>query len=378
MPGEKIAAIADAVHLGLALCREGRVWWASDRMLDLLGCDSAEGLEGECLGDRFADSGQGLPNPDGKRIDCEALRDDQSRTGVQVHCIPVRAGQLWIVGDAGPPASDSDCEASAVHSLEVAQREIACLREELRQAGKEREELHAELSHELRTPLTVISGYNRLLRSAESGPLTEVQRGYLSQSEKSCKRLDNLVEELLEVSHDGMVDLGLKLGSGCLRSAIAEACESVNFLGRDKSLDLDIRVDADAGRAVLDPVRIVQVLVNLLSNAIRFSPPGGRIVVAARRVGSVDRPLVEVSVADEGPGISGDECDRIFEPYVRVGGESRQSGMGLGLAICKRLVVAHGGRISVENQSAGGSRFTFTLPSPRVNSENPKESKDNG
>ena len=122
-----------------------------------------------------------------------------------------------------------------------------------------------------------------------------------------------------------------------------------------------LAVDADANRARFDRTRVEQILTNLLGNAIRYSPREGTIEVATRSLRRDGRRFVEVSVSDQGPGVPAADRERVFEPYVQAG-ESRRGGLGLGLAICRRLAEAHGGAIGVEPAPSGGARFAFTLP----------------
>jgi signal transduction histidine kinase len=135
----------------------------------------------------------------------------------------------------------------------------------------------------------------------------------------------------------------------------------------DGELEVRVKIDPDAERARFDRTRLGQILTNLLGNAIKFSPPGGTIEIATRALprpyeGAPERPCIEISISDEGPGVASEDRKRIFKPYIQVGEESRAGGLGLGLAICKRLVEAHGGSISVRNGSEGGGSFAFTLP----------------
>jgi signal transduction histidine kinase len=377
VPGEKIASIADVVDEGLALCREGRIWWASDRMAILLGCDSPDALIGQAMSDRLRDSGQGLPQVDGPGVQCAVRGPATSSRSLQVHRIPVQSGELWLAGSVEQPDSNPALTEFTHRALEQANREVTRLREELSRQQKEREELLAVLGHELRTPITVIAGYSRLLLSPEVGALNAAQERYLNETRKSCRRLDEFVESLLEIFSEGMVEFGLDLAPRSLRSAISTVCEALDPLINEKNLRLRIQVDPSADRAIFDSTRLGQVLANLLDNAIGFSEVGGEITMGARRGVDSDADCVEVFVEDSGPGIAASQRDRIFEPYVRVAGEKARSGIGLGLAICKRVVNAHGGSISVEDGSTGGCRFEFTLPSTGTQVEADEEEREN-
>jgi signal transduction histidine kinase len=378
VPGEKIASIADVVDEGLALCREGRIWWASDRMAVLLGCASPDSLMGESMMDRLRDSGQGLPCLNGPGVRCALGSSEGSSGSLQVHRIPVRAGELWLVGALDEDASEGALERFTHRALEQSNREVTRLREELKRQQAEHEDLLAALGHELKTPLTVIGGYSRLLLSPEVGPLNTAQKHYLSESRKSCKRLDEFVESLLEVSPMAMVEGDLALEPRCLETAISQSYRALVPLFKEKSLTCQMKVDPSAQRAVFDGIRVGQVLNNLLGNAIRFSKVGGRIEVGTRLGDRRKDEFVEVFVADNGAGIESGERDRIFEPYARAGDQSADSGLGLGLAICKSIVDAHGGSIRVEDEPGGGSRFAFTLPRVVSGIDEEEEEMENG
>jgi signal transduction histidine kinase len=247
-------------------------------------------------------------------------------------------------------------------ALERAQRELMLLREEVRQRAHERTELLAMLIHEMRTPLTVISGYNKLLLSEEAGELADEQRRFVRESSKSCARLASFVDSLLEAPFAKPMELasGSPRADSLEPTILAVTCLLRPML-EERGLHVDLCLTPGALHARFDPTRIEQVLTNLIANAIKYGKPGSAIEVATRSVTAAGDRWVEVSVADEGPGIGRDLRDKIFEPYVR-GAQCEQSGMGLGLAICRRIVDAHGGSIAVTNREGGGSRFSFTLP----------------
>jgi signal transduction histidine kinase len=257
-------------------------------------------------------------------------------------------------------------ELARVHSELESQRELVA------RERAEREELLAVVSHELRTPVTVISGYSRLLLSEEVGPLTPEQRKFLEESGKSCRRLDAFIEKLLVASEAARGAEVLEVGRAPLAPVLHGTAELFHPLLEENDLRLSLDLASDASEARFDRVRLEQVLTNLVGNAVKFTPAGGQIEIATR---ALDAPAnrwvrrwVEIRVSDDGPGIPPGDRARVLEPYVQLGGRSG-GGLGLGLAICKRLVEAHGGQIRLEERLGGGCSVRFTLPVDAPQSE---------
>jgi signal transduction histidine kinase len=254
------------------------------------------------------------------------------------------------------------CEfAQLPSSLAESHREIDRLREQLARETVERDRLLAVVSHELRTPVTVIRGYNHLLLRKEVGSLTEQQRDFLNQSNRSCERLDRLIGDLLAACAGASGVERADLQPASVERVLVEVIDSLRPLLDEREISVELRIDRDASSAYFDPDRIEQVLVNLLSNAIRYSKPRTSIVVQSQPCQAAGRRLIEVSVIDTGPGVAPEDRERIFEPCVRVLDDRSSGGLGLGLAICRRIVTAHGGSISVSEELGWGSRFSFTL-----------------
>ena len=272
--------------------------------------------------------------------------------------LPSVKGRHPSVSDAykstGPEPSGGD--------LREAQHEIDRLREQIVRETTEREQLLAVVSHELRTPLTVIRGYNNLLLKKEVGELSERQRDFLEQSNRSCERLDRFIADLLAACGEASGYERLDLQRASIKRLLVEVVDFLRPLLDERDIVVEMRIDDDACTAAFDPARIEQVLMNLLSNAIRYSKPKTSIRVGSRRLRSEGQSFIEFSVMDTGPGIAPKDRERIFQPYVRAASETTSDGLGLGLAICRRIVSAHGGRISVDDEFGWGSRFTFTLP----------------
>jgi signal transduction histidine kinase len=361
--------LAAVVSDGLAWVEKRRIEWVNERLAEMSGVRPPSGLLGMDLTDAFVDTGSGRPDPAAPRaVECALRRPDgQMRT---VSCRPARldpasAAEVWLIRDVTHVRQVEQELLRSSQDLHAANRELAVLRERLRSEQAEREELLTVVSHELRTPVTVIGGYNRLLLTEEVGPLTEEQRGFLEESTKSCERLNTFIGNLLEASRvakDGEV---LEVCHASLAGAIDSVVELLRPLFEERDLCWHVDVAHDARRARFDPLRVEQILTNLVGNAIKYASRGGTIEIETRlRPSSApsERSFVEVRVSDDGPGVAATDRERIFEPYVRVGDETRAGGLGLGLAICRRLVEAHGGAIAIFDRPKGGACFSFTLP----------------
>ncbi|MAE94859.1 MAG: hypothetical protein CL910_09380 [Deltaproteobacteria bacterium] len=217
------------------------------------------------------------------------------------------------------------------------------------------------MSHELRTPITVIDGFNKLLLSEAPGVLTEEQRHYLEQSRRSCQRLNLFVGNLLEQERQRIGEATPHRAPSCLDTLLDDVAAFLTPLVAESGQVLELTLAPDATRAFFDPSAVEQVLVNLIGNGLKYGPKGGTLRVQCQRLGG-EPAMVEISVQDEGPGVPEEERERIFEPYVRRAEHAGSGGLGLGLAICRRIVEAHGGYIGVGEGPDGGCRFAFTLP----------------
>lgn len=228
----------------------------------------------------------------------------------------------------------------------------------IRQLENTRREFVANVSHELRTPLSLIKGYvETLLDGAIRDP--ELSARFLQTIDRHSNRLTNLIEDLLTISRLESGQITLQLRTVPLKpfasSLIAELQSRANERGTKIVNEIP---EGLAGRA--DPDRLEQVLVNLIENAVKYGRPQGRVVLRGRLLNG----LVELCVADDGPGIPTDARERIFERFYRVDkARSREAGgTGLGLAIVKHIVQSHGGKVWVESETNRGSQFYFTLP----------------
>jgi DNA-binding response OmpR family regulator/anti-sigma regulatory factor (Ser/Thr protein kinase) len=214
------------------------------------------------------------------------------------------------------------------------------------------------MSHELRTPLNAILGFSELLSDERYGTLTERQRRYLDHIHTGGGHLLRLINDILDLSRIEAGRMELAIESLRVDHAFGEVVSAVRPLAEKKSQSLGM--EAHDGLVVhADATRLRQVLLNLVGNAIKFTPEGGRVTLAAR----AENGGVRIEVRDTGPGISAEDQQRIFEAFVRLAqAGGAKEGSGLGLAITKRLVELQGGELGIESTPGHGACFHFTLP----------------
>jgi signal transduction histidine kinase len=261
---------------------------------------------------------------------------------------------------------------------EITYRNLLAAYLKLQEVNRQKTVFLASAAHELKTPLAVIKGYYDLLLTSSLGRLSEKQRDILEESKESCERLVRLVSMFLNYSALESGKLVLQLRENDLRDCLDELSKRWLEAFQRKGVRLDAAFDPSIPNFRFDYQKVQQAAANLLDNSLKHTPAGGCVTLRAlphfweRRVSEASpnqerrrfrlpRPnSVEVSVADTGPGIAAEHHQEIFEDFVRV--DRNTTGMGLGLAIAKRLVQAHRGKIWVESEPASGSKFTFLLP----------------
>jgi signal transduction histidine kinase len=237
--------------------------------------------------------------------------------------------------------------------------EEARLYAELKAAGRHKSEFLASMSHELRTPLTAIIGFSEVLREEMFGPLNDKQRDYLNDVCASGRHLLSLINDVLDLSKIEAGRMALETVELDVPAVIGEAVTLVRERAERKGIALETHVAGEIGGVPADERKLKQVLLNLLSNAIKFTPAGGRVAIAATPA----EGAVRVAVRDTGVGIAPEHLEAVFEEFRQVGaGPEQQEGTGLGLALCRKFVELHGGRIWVESEVGVGSTFSFTLP----------------
>jgi signal transduction histidine kinase len=293
----------------------------------------------------------------------------------------------WLVArveDAEKPKT-AESAGTTKHTVEelLQEREItyrnllaAYLR--LQEVNRQKTVFLASAAHELKTPLAVIKGYYDLLLSGSLGRLTDKQRDILQESKESCERLVRLVSMFLNYSALESGKLVLHLRENDLRDCLGELAMRWHEAFVRKHVRLDSTLNSDLPIFKFDYQKVQQTVANLLDNALKHTRAGGQVTLraelhfwerrSAEEIQSLDRRRervqvpnsIKVSVSDSGPGIASEHHQEIFEDFVRV--DRTSSGMGLGLAIAKRLVQAHRGKIWVDSESKRGCTFTFLLP----------------
>ncbi|MCL4259424.1 MAG: hypothetical protein KJZ52_02245, partial [Anaerolineales bacterium] len=218
----------------------------------------------------------------------------------------------------------------------------------------------SNISHELRTPLTHIKGYLELLVSESLGPVVEEQRHALQVSQQSASALETLIEDLIMVALASRGEMSLKLEAVDLRRLANLAVKSAAAKAQQRGVELHVFADENLPFVQADSQKIAWALNHLIANGIKFTPAGGRVAVNLKREGE---NLVVVSVSDTGIGIPTERQKDIFESFHQLDGSStrRYGGMGLGLALVREIIEAHGSMIEVYSLEGRGSSFKFPL-----------------
>jgi signal transduction histidine kinase len=218
----------------------------------------------------------------------------------------------------------------------------------------------ALIAHDLRTPISLVASTNAMLTSGEITPQEYVDSGFPEILDQSCDTMMHLIDDILDIGR-------LTQGAVRLEKRVVDVADLVERVARafvpaaqGKSIDLRISTGGALPRITADPIRLEQVLNNLVSNALKYSPEGSKVVIGAK----TNHSRVVIWVSDNGPGIAPDELGRLFKEFGRTSNRPTkgEKSVGLGLAITRRLVEAHGGDIGVESKPGLGTTFTVTLP----------------
>jgi len=238
-------------------------------------------------------------------------------------------------------------------------QEIADKSAQLEAASRHKSEFLANMSHELRTPLNAIIGFSEVLSDRMFGELNDKQEEYLKDIYASGQHLLSLINDILDLSKVEAGRMELELADFSLPAAIDNALTLVRERASRHGITLGQSIDDRVGVIRGDERKVKQVLLNLLSNALKFTPEGGRIDVRT----TMNDGMAEIAVTDTGVGIAPEDQEAIFEEFRQVGtADKKVEGTGLGLTLCRKFIELHGGRIWVKSEVGQGSTFTFTIP----------------
>lgn len=370
-----LSTIVDSLHDGLAVVdADGRILLRNPAGVALMGSlDTGATRVGPA-------HEYGLFHPDGAPVVEEELPYVQALAGHPVHDVDlvvrnagVPQGRVLSFSATALPSSGGEgARPVVVHFRDITERHIAEQSmatalaseqqavERLRELEKVKSDFVATVSHELRTPLTSIMGYLELLAEGAVGDLNGAQVGLVDRLDRNSRRLLLLVEDLLTLSEIESSRLTINAVPTDPRTVVSAAHDAIAGLLATRSLDVAVDVPDEPVLHEVDPVELERMLVNLLTNAVKFTPDGGRI---GTRLEADDRETTLV-VTDTGMGIPESEQDRLFTRFFRSSTATEQAvqGTGLGLTIVQAIVAVHGGAIEVESRAGHGTTFIVRLP----------------
>jgi len=352
--GDRFRLLADAAFEGLAVHDAGVLVMVNPSFAELLGYAPHE-LTGRALGDFIEFAGD---EPD-TRGSYEAFA--KRRGGLSAVPVEVLERDLPSEGRALRVLAVRDLSAykRAERALRRYQVELERKNVELERASRVKGEFLATMSHELRTPLTSVIGFSQLLEDELFGPLNDKQREYVNSVHASGLHLLSIINGLLDLSRIEADQLILERSPERLSDLVERALAAVRESALEKGIALEVAPLPDVVLEC-DPARTLQVLSHYLGNAVKFTPLGGSVRLEV----DADPTEVRVEVSDNGIGIAQEDLPKLFKPFSQVDSSSTRSfeGTGLGLALSKRLVELHGGRVWVQSTLGQGSRFGFSLP----------------
>jgi signal transduction histidine kinase len=303
---------------------------------------------------------------------CRVLHDDpagwdrvgRAVTSISDHRQPVE-GQMTradqsVIDFAGLPLPDGGTLVTFVDVTDSKRYERALIErnDALIAADRLKSQFISHVSYELRTPLTNIIGFSELLESPRTGPLSSKQREYLNDVSASSKTLLAIIDDILDLANIDAGALELKVAPVPVRSLVDAAILGVRERAGRARIALDISIADDVLDMIADEARARQILYNLLSNAIGFSSPGGRVQLVCRR----SEGRIEFTVVDEGVGIPKDQQKSVLERFVSRSQGSKHRGAGLGLSIVKSLIELHGGDMTLDSEPGRGTSVTVRFP----------------
>ena len=251
-----------------------------------------------------------------------------------------------------------------VEQLEESNKKLGAVNDELKELDRMKSDLLANVSHELRTPLTAIKGYTDYILERRLGAITEKQEKGLVVVQRNLERLSKTINALLDFSRMDVGRIALNLQPFALGPLLDQIVTGLRSELEKKGLKLTAEIERGLPPVIGDKEKLSAVLENLIINALKFTPEGGRITVSAKRAGSTARPSALIRVSDTGVGIAPDQIEKIFNRFHQVDTSTtrRFGGVGLGLAIVKSILEAHGTTVTVDSELGRGTTFGFVLP----------------
>ncbi|PIP19456.1 MAG: hypothetical protein COT38_05740 [Candidatus Omnitrophica bacterium CG08_land_8_20_14_0_20_41_16] len=238
-------------------------------------------------------------------------------------------------------------------------RELTAALEEVRKLSKLKTNFVSSVSHELRTPLTSIKGYAAILLTGKLGAIPIEAKERLDKINRHSDELVHMVNDLLDISRIESGKVTMNLAPCDLKEIINKVDDLLSGQLKERKINLSVNIEPNASSVLIDRVQIERVFINLIGNAMKFTPAGGRISISNRKAGE----MIQVDVSDTGCGIPLEAQEAIFEEFFRVDNPINQEvkGTGLGLALVKRIIETHQGKIWVKSKAGSGSTFSFTL-----------------
>ncbi|MFA5115773.1 MAG: PAS domain-containing sensor histidine kinase [Candidatus Omnitrophota bacterium] len=276
--------------------------------------------------------------------------------------------RVWIawtnktILDENGRASEVLCIGNNITRLKQAEEEILKAKEAAEGANKAKSSFLANMSHELRTPLNAIIGFSELMKEESVGPLNEKQEEYVDYIHESGKHLLSLINDILDLSKVESGKMALELGEFDLKTLLEKSLVFVKEKAAKHGIALSTDIGEGIGAIRADERKVKQVIFNLLSNSMKFTPDGGKIGINARRDGNKE---ISVCVWDTGIGIDEKDRSKVFSEFEQIDSEysRKYAGTGLGMPLSKKFVELHGGKMWFESEGKGkGARFCFTLP----------------